>query len=129
MSKKTLLIDFDGTLSQYTIPYKLAKAQEDAEGRILEEPVPGAIDALQAYCRRFQVVIFSTRCGSAGGAERIRMWLSAKGLPEEVLCQLQFTNVKVPAWMILDDRAQQFTGAFPSPDEIDDFVPWNRSKT
>ncbi len=121
VSKKRLLLDFDGVLHSYTSGY--VRGRED---EVIDPPVPGAIEALCEYVRRFEVYIFSTRCLRPASIEAMKAWLLAHGLPPEALEALAFTAQKEPAWLMIDDRAHTFQGTFPSAKEIEAFKPWNR---
>ena len=121
MSKKRLCLDFDGVLHSYTSGYVQGREDE-----VLDPPVPGAIEALCEYVRRFEVYIFSTRCTRPAAIESMSQWFVYNGLPVEVLDQIIFTATKQPVWLTLDDRAVQFHGTFPSVKEIEAFKPWNR---
>jgi len=88
--KPRLLVDFDGVIHRYS------KGWHD--GTAYDEPMPGALDALEDLIERgYEVVIFSTR-----DAEQIAKWMITWEFP-----RLRITNIKEPALAIIDDRAIQ----------------------
>lgn len=89
--KQTILIDFDGTLSQYTGWRGL-----DQVGPPFEHARHGCL----LLAKEFRLVCFTTR-----NAVIVEKWLKAYGFPE-----MKVTNVKEPAFLILDDRAITFEG-------------------
>jgi len=116
---KTLLIDFDGVIHSYTSRFTSPE-------EILDGPVEGAIEALERYTDHFDVYIFSTRCQYDKAIDAMRKWLLKHGLSEITLGHVFFTCEKIPAWVMLDDRAITFKGDFPTPQEIQTFKPWNK---
>jgi hypothetical protein len=118
MKKKTLVLDFDGVVHAYTSGWQGANIVADL-------PVVGAIDFIREAVKRFDVAIFSSRSSQPGGVEAMRDWLNFHGLPREWMDEnLKFPTAKPPAWVTLDDRAIQFTGAFPPLDELEAFRTW-----
>ncbi len=111
--KKTLLLDFDGTICQYTgwIP---------EENTILREPTEKARKALYVLSNDFELVCFTTR-----DPKPVREWLSRHGFPK-----MEVTNVKRPAFLILDDRAIRFEGKWTDEllAKIRSFEPWWKSR-
>lgn len=128
MSRRyTVAVDFDGVLHAYTSPWTNAWT-------IPDPPIFGAIEWLADAVRKFDVVIFSTRCRSWRGRLAIRAWLKkhcgslyydAPGYPG-------VENVKLAgkpmALMYIDDRAYRFEGRFPTADEIHSARPWNKTR-
>lgn len=115
--KKTILIDFDGVLHQYTSGWQGINC-------VADPPVIGAFEMLNKYLDYFEVFIYSTRCESEEGTDAIRKWFRFHNF--ERLHELQYTYWKQPAWLIIDDRAFHFRGIFPAPEEIANFKPWNK---
>jgi hypothetical protein len=108
---KTIALDFDGVLAQYTG----WKGQD-----VLGEPLPGAIEWLQTLLEEFEVVIHSTRSPIG-----LVSWfdLHAPGLLAK--CDhISISAAKPPAWVTIDDRCICFKGTYPSTQEINAFVPW-----
>lgn len=117
---KTLCLYFDGVLNEYSSGWQSPTLIPDL-------PVRGAIEFLRDATKWFDVAIFSSRSHQPGGVEAMTDWLNFHGLPREwIAANLTFPSVKPPAHVTLDDRAIQFTGRFPSLEEIDAFRPWNR---
>ena len=54
--------------------------------------------------------------------------IAAFGVKEAhaVAVQIKMARYKPPAFLTIDDRAIQFTGIFPDPKDLLDFVPWNK---
>ena len=110
--RKTLLVDFDGVLHDY-------KGWQGAE--VLNNPLPGARGAMWLLERHFKLVCFTTR-----PAEYVTPWLKLHGFPE-----MKVTNIKEPAFLILDDRAVTFRGKWNDSliQEIRNFRPyWEEEK-
>jgi hypothetical protein len=132
-SKRILSVDFDGTLHYYTSPWK-------GPTHIPDPPSPGALDFLRAASERFTVVIFSSRSQSLGAIEAMRSWLVAyaqlenaervaKGLaPHSTawISDIGWPTAKPPAYLTIDDRCFCFEGTWPSVEQIENFLPWNR---
>lgn len=128
---KILCVDFDGVLHSYTSGWK-------GEDVVSDPPVPGAMLWLIIASTHFQVHIFSSRSyrpeGIAAMKAAIKRWLLANspetGHPymtdanEFVDTVLQWPTSKPAAFLTLDDRAIQFTGTFPRPDELVNFKTW-----
>jgi hypothetical protein len=118
--RKTIVVDFDGVIHAYTSGWKGATV-------IPDPPVPGALAWLAAASERFQLAVWSARSREKGGVEAMREWLTANGLPAEVLAQLAFPRGGKPAAHVyLDDRGWCFEGTFPGLDALDGFEPWHR---
>lgn len=107
--KKTLLVDFDGTIAKYFgwVPN---------ETNIQREPTEGARRALYILSNDFELVCFTTRDPAP-----VREWLSRYGFPK-----MRVTNVKEPAFLILDDRGLLFEGVWTDEllSKIRNFQPW-----
>lgn len=106
-AKKTLLIDFDGTIAQYDGWKGLTE---------VGEPLAKARHALCILSRQFRIVYFTTRAAFV-----VEPWLQRWGFPQGMV-----TNEKVPAFLIIDDRAVTFTGQWTDEliQQIRDFKPW-----
>lgn len=91
MSKKTILIDFDGVIHKYS------KGWDD--GTAYDEPMEGAFNAIIELEKDFRVVVFSTR-----DANQINEWFIKQRFPHPI----EITNQKLPATAIIDDRAIRF---------------------
>ena len=88
MHKQTILIDFDGVLHDY-------HGNEELAG-----PIEKSRHALHILEKTYRLVCFTTR-----NAPIVKRWLEHYGFPE-----MKVTNVKEPAFLIIDDRALTFPG-------------------
>lgn len=111
--KKTVCIDLNGVLDQYT-GWK-------GEGH-MDPPRPGAERFLAELAEDYRVVILTTQ-----PAERVWEWLREYGLDQYVS---DVTNRKPPALVYVDDRAVCFRGDFEETlREIRSFRPhWKEPK-
>ena len=97
MSKKRIMVDFDRVIHKYSKGWN--------GGTIYDEPVEGALEALQILRRSFDVVIFTAR--SERGTirnEEIEAWLANHNVTD-----IEVTNTKLPAMAYIDDRGLRFT--------------------
>lgn len=115
--KKTILIDFDGVIHQYISKWTVPE-------EIHDDPVAGAFEAIEKYLSRFEVVIFSTRCKTQAGIKAMKDWFNKFGFDKTN--ELIFSYEKLPAVLLIDDRAIQFRGKFLTTEQIDNFIPWNK---
>ena len=91
---RTICVDFDGVIHKYSKGYWT--------GEIYDEPMEGAREVLWKWRNKgYRVVIFTAR--DPLQHQDIKDWLLEWDLPE-----LEVTNVKIPAFMYLDDRAIRF---------------------
>lgn len=121
-NRKTIVVDFDGVIHAYTSGWKGATV-------IPDPPVAGALVWLAAASERFQLAIWSARSREKGGVEAMRDWLTAHGLPAEVLALIAFPRGGKPAAHVyLDDRGWCFEGVFPGLEALDAFEPWHRRR-
>ena len=120
MGRRTLCVDFDGVIHQYTSPWTNA-------GEIHDGPVSGAIRWLRTMLAEgFEVCVYSSRGLDPAGIPAMRAWLVRHGMPSADVDSLQFPTQKLPAVLTIDDRCFRFEGDFPSADYIRRFRPWNR---
>lgn len=121
MFKKTILVDFDGTLHAYTTGWQGAAIVSDP-------PVPGAIDWLRAMLadERFDVQIYSSRSRQEGGIGAMVNWLVTHGMSADEVDALKWPTEKPAAFLTIDDRAICFDGVFPALDDVANFKPWNK---
>ena len=124
--KPLLCLDYDGVLSSYASGWLSAD-------RCPDDPVPGAMQAIQAYTGTFRVAVYSSRTGQPGGLHAMSQWLRQHLVRElgaeegvRVLDLIEWPHSKPPAMVTLDDRAIQFDGTWPSPDALAAFQPWNK---
>jgi len=125
--KKIVCLDFDGVIHSYTSGWQ-------GVTKIPDEPVRGAVQwifrFLMKYCKGKNAVaelhIFSSRSRSRHGRQAMRWWLNKHGLPKWCVRLIKFPVYKPAAMVTIDDRAIQFTGKFPDPEELLNFQPWNK---
>jgi len=108
--KKTILLDFDAVLHQYT-------GWKGSEERFLSPPIPNARHACHILARDRRLVCFTTRQET----EVIERWLRANGFPE-----MKVTDRKEAASVQLDDRAIRFDGVWTDAliKELLEFKPY-----
>ena len=93
--KKTILLDLDGVLNTYN-----GKYQENFIPPIKD----GAYDFVKDLSKDFKIIIFTAR----------NLFLTSKWLIENNLEEFidNVTNVKNPAYLIIDDRCICFNGNY-----------------
>ena len=126
---KHLCIDFDGVIHSYSSGWQGAD-------QIPDEPVPGALEALLEYNKRYEVNIYSSRSKDPAGLKAMQEWLLIQyekwpllgdiDAFDLVMNQFEWPTQKPAAWLTIDDRAICFNGLWPSIDKIDNFKPWNK---
>jgi hypothetical protein len=106
MSRKVLLIDFDGTLAKYN-----GWLGPD----VLGEPLEKARHAMILLDGTYRLVCFTAR-----PTAMVENWLRHWGFPK-----MRVTNIKEPAFLIVDDRSLLFTGEWTDEfiQKIKDFKP------
>ena len=106
--KRTILIDLDGVLNQYT-----GNFEKDYIPPIKE----GAKEFLKNLSNNFELKLFTTR----------NKILASKWLIENDIDNLfiDITNTKDLAWLYIDDRCLKFDGEYSFLEEqINNFKPW-----
>ena len=109
--KKTLLIDLDGVLNQYTGNF---------DKNYIPEIKQGAKEFLTKLSENYVVKIFTTR----------NKILASKWLIENNLDNIieDITNVKDLSYLYIDDRCINFDGNYENLEkQIQNFKPWYRS--
>ena len=106
--KKTILFDLDGVLNTY-------------EGEYDKNYIPpikdGAYKLIKELSEDYKIVIFTTRNSLIASK-----WIIENKLDEYVE---NVTNVKEPAYLIIDDRCINFTGDYNELlNKINTFIPW-----
>ena len=123
MKKKTIAVDFDGVLHQYSHGWK--------KGEIYDLPVEGSREAMHRLKERgFTIFIYSTRANKLYHKEdylfqqkSMKEWLDKYDIPFDKI----WTFGKPMADIYLDDRAITFRGNWDEAlEEIDSFQVWNR---
>jgi len=129
MTKLTLCVDFDGVLHLYTSGWYGADSVRDG-------PTPGAMSWLARVTKDYNVAVSSSRSQHVAGIlamERaLKRWLVDELGYEEgwrVFNSLSFPAEKPIAHLYIDDRGYCFQGTFPTVEEIEAFVPWNRERS
>ena len=108
--RKTILIDLDGVLNEYT-------------GGFDKDYIPpikdGAKEFLENLSEKFDIKIFTTR-----NKILATKWLINNSIDQFVA---DITNVKDLAWLYIDDRCINFDGNFENlSNNINNFRPWYR---
>ena len=106
--RKTILIDLDGVLNEYT-------------GSFDKDYIPpikdGAKEFLENLSENFDIKIFTTR-----NKILATKWLINNSIDQFVA---DITNVKDLAWLYIDDRCINFDGSFENLfNNINNFKPW-----
>lgn len=109
--KKTLLIDLDGVLNTY-------------DGKFDENYIPpikeGAFEFIKELSENYKVIIFTTRNSLLASK-----WIAENNLENYIA---NITNVKEPAYLIIDDRCINFNGNFNElKKQIDNFTVWYKN--
>ncbi len=94
-NRKTILIDLDGVLNNYTGQY---------EQNFIPEIKEGAKDFIIKLSRDFDIKLFTTR-----NKIMACKWIIKYGLESYIS---DITNVKELAWLYIDDRCLKFEGDF-----------------
>ena len=95
MNGETISIDFDGVLHRYSKGFQ--------DGVPYDPPIEGAVKAVERMMEKgYHVVVCTAR--DPANHQDVYDWLEKWGFPF-----LDVTNVKVPAYIYIDDRALRFT--------------------
>lgn len=95
VNKKTILVDLDGVLSDYTGNY---------DSKYIPPIRKGAKKFLQELNKTYEIKIFTTR-----SLKIVTEWLIDNNLNKIIS---DVTNIKEPAYLIIDDRAICHNGDF-----------------
>lgn len=106
--KKTILFDLDGVLNAY-------------DGKYDKNYIPpikdGAFKLIKELSEEYKIVIFTTR-----NSLIVSKWVIENGLDEYLE---NVTNVKEPAYLIIDDRCINFDGDYDKiKEKIKNFEVW-----
>ena len=108
MCKRTLLIDLDGVLNEYSGNYN---------PNFIPTIKSGAFNFLKKMYSKYDLKIFTTR-----NSQLTEKWLVDNKINHFVN---GVTNQKIPAWLIIDDRCITFSGNYDVlVEKIDTFKPW-----
>lgn len=108
MYKRTLLIDLDGVLNTYTGGY---------DPDFIPPMRDGAKEFLAALAPNFELKLFTTRA-----PELAQKWLHDNQISHFFS---EVTNIKKPAWLLIDDRCLTFKGDYEIiTEKILKFTPW-----
>ncbi len=106
--KKTILFDLDGVLNTYVGKY---------DKNYIPPIKDGAYELIKELSQDYKIVIFTTRNSLIASK-----WVIENRLDEYVD---NVTNVKEPAYLIIDDRCINFDGDFNKlREEIKNFEVW-----
>lgn len=108
MNKRTILIDLDGVLNIYNGQY---------DEFFIPPMAPFAYEFIKKLSMDYKIVIFTSR----------NLLIASKWVMDNKLENFisDVTNVKIPAFLIIDDRCINFSGNFSElRDKIDNFIPW-----
>lgn len=109
--KPTILIDFDGVLSQY----------DGWKGPgVLGPPIEGARAAVAQLSKHYKLLVFTTRTKL-----EVEPWLREHGFTPFFQ---GITSIKVPAHLQIDDRSVQFSGWKEMMSTVKEFKPWWEKK-
>ena len=109
--KRTILIDLDGVLNNYTGGYREEYIPEIREGA--KEFIK------QLYDEEFNLKLFTTR-----PSDLAQKWLEKNQMSDYFS---EVTNIKKTAWLIIDDRCINFNGNYyETTAKIKNFKPWYR---
>ncbi len=97
--QRALSIDFDGVLHSYSSGWQ-------GHGSIIDDPVPGAVDACQRFVEAGWKLYVHT---SRSQLDPVRIWLHGHQFPLMIL-----TRIKPIAIAYIDDRAVRFEGDWES---------------
>jgi hypothetical protein len=132
MSKLIICIDFDGVIHDYRRGWQ--------DGSIYGDVVPGFFDWAKEANNYFKLVIYSSRSKTPEGIQAMRDWLQAQYRSACYAAKswdvtwlnyepFEFSAVKPPAFVTIDDRGIQFQGNWSAPElsveAIRAFKPWN----
>ena len=109
--KKTLLIDLDGVLNEYSGKF---------DAKFIPPPKDGAEDLLKNLSKDFNVKIFTSRDKATA-----KKWLQKNKLYQYIG---DVTNIKEPAYLQIDDRCIKFDGCYSSLiEQITNFKVWYKN--
>lgn len=122
--KPIICIDFDGVIHSYENGWQ--------DGEIYGTATPGFFVWAMKAKNHFELIVYSSRSktpeGIAAMQEAIGRWAQEDGCtdPENVVAWFDFSDVKPPAFLTIDDRAICFQGNWSAldPAELLEFRTW-----
>jgi len=123
--KPILCIDFDGVIHKYSRGW--------CGGEIYDVMTDGFLSWAHEAREHFRLVIYSSRSKEPEGIEDMKAWLFRYTSEEQPfadpvrITDFEFSAVKPPAFLTIDDRAICFTGDWSAlnPENLRQFKPWN----
>jgi len=116
--RRKILVDFDGVVHGYESGWK-------GVTNIPDPPVPGVKEGIAALRVKHDVYILSTRGVDDEGVEAIQGYLDKHGIVVDGV-----VKKKIPASLLIDDRAFRFNGDWNEVVEFvgspTAFIPWNK---
>ena len=112
--RQVIGIDFDGVIHWY-------RQGDLGQENIYDEPVPGALEFINACMDIYDVFIVSARASNEIGREAMRKWLDRYKFP---FLPISDKKPSGELLVIIDDRAVGFSGKFPSLQELSSFKTW-----
>ena len=116
--RRKILVDMDGVIHGYQSGWQGVTSLPDP-------PVPGAKEAIEKIRETHDVFILSTRGVDDIGAAAIQKYLDLHGIVVDGVAL-----EKIPACLLIDDRALRFNGDWNEVLEFledpDCFTPWNK---
>ena len=108
MDKRTILIDLDGVLNTYDGQF---------EDFFIPPIAAHAHEFIKELSMDYKIVIFTSR-----NLLSASKWVMDNKLENFIS---DVTNIKIPAFLIIDDRCINFSGNFSELKyNIDNFIPW-----
>ena len=109
--KKTLLIDLDGVLNEYSGNF---------DENVIPPPKRGARKLLKQLSKDYKIKIFTSR-----DKQKAEKWVFEYKLNPYVQ---YVTNIKEPAYLQIDDRCIKFEGCYNNLlDQITNFKVWYKN--
>jgi hypothetical protein len=130
IEKPILCLDFDGVCHSYVSGWT-------GVDEIRDPPVEGLFEFLYEALQHFAIHIFSSRSHQEGGREAMEKWFRKWFLiwaretgftGINIVPHLEFSIVKPPAQVTIDDRGVLFMGYFPTIEYLLNFKPWNKKE-
>lgn len=129
--KPILCIDFDGVIHDYREGWQ--------DGVIYGDVTPGFFRWAGEAAQWFKLVIYSSRSKDAAQLEDMREWLRVQwhdaGRPSwtcsnDMLSDFEFSGVKPPAFLTIDDRCVRFNGRWDDaqfrPENLAAYKTWSQ---